>query len=65
MASHPEVELEFIHRVDDCQWLFNSKQMEEELGLTGKDRGMILPAIRGGIEYQEEILKGGIEDENK
>lgn len=65
MASHPEVELEFVHRIDDCEWLFNSKKMEKELELTGESQGMILPAIREWIEYQEEILKGGIEDENK
>ncbi len=65
MASHPEVELEFIHRIDDCQWLFNSKKIEEELDLTEENRGVLLPAIREWIEHQEEILKGGIEDEDK
>lgn len=65
MASHPEVELEFIHRIDDCQWLFNSKKIEEELDLTEENRGVLLPAIREWIEYQEEILKGGIGNEDK
>ncbi len=65
MASHPEVELEFIHRINDCQWLFNSKKMEKELDLTGENRSVLLPAIREWIEHQEEILKGGIGNEDK
>lgn len=65
MVSHPEVELEFIHRIDDCQWLFNSKEMEKELGLTGENRSVFLPAIREWMEHQEETLKGGIGGENK
>ncbi len=41
------------------------KKMKGRIRFNRENRGVLLPAIREWIEYQEEILKGGIGNEDK
>jgi anti-sigma regulatory factor (Ser/Thr protein kinase) len=60
-ASHPDIEIEYEHIVNDCRWSFNTKKMSEELGIRqSQDIFPVLQGIKEWIQYHESQIQEGV-----
>jgi len=60
-VSHPELEIEYEHIVNDCRWSFNTKKMSEELDIKEpRDIFPVLQGIKEWIQYHESQIQEGV-----
>lgn len=65
LASHPEIDFVFHHRVDGQSFRFESRKILEELGLESfAEDGPFLVSLRDWIAHQENMLREGTRSEN-